>query len=533
MSLRYLFLFSIIVLSSYCFSQEPVIEWQNTIGGTSSDRLRSIYPTSDGGCILGGHSISNASGDKSENSLGDEDYWVVKLDDQGSIEWENTIGGDWRDELRNIKPTIDGGYIMLGRSASHASGDKSEDPIGNFGTYDYWVIKLNATGNITWENTIGGSIDDVGYDIITLSDGSFIIGGTSSSSISGDKTENSNGGDDYWILKLDSTGNILWQNTIGGSGQELFKKMDLTNDGGFILGGYSNSNISGDKTENSKGGNDYWIVKINSNGIVLWDKTIGGDNEDTLSSIENTSDGGFILSGSSRSSISGDKDEDEIGQGDFWVVKTDNLGDIEWQNTIGGTSIEFDPYVVQAPDNGYLGICWSNSNISGDKDENSVGGFDVWIIKLNTDGTIHWQETIGGSNGESTFRMDYHSNSNSFFLGCSSLSGISGEKTEANIGSNDYWIMKLNDVTLNINNLESNINFSLLPNPTDNILEISTNQEHINQITIYNINGKLINNYKGLDSNKVNINVSKFNLGTYLVKIESQNKTITKKFIKK
>ncbi len=371
----------IILLFSFLisYSQEPSIAWQNSVGGTMSDRVRSIYPTNDGGCIVGGISQSSISGDKSENLIGVEDFWVVKLNAIGNVEWENTIGGTAQDQLEAIKQTPDNGYIISGRSISSASSDKSENPIGN---YDYWIVKLNSSGTIQWENTIGGFSLDEASEVLALDDGTYIVGGSSVSSIGGDKTENGIGSFDYWVLKLDNSGNIIWQNTIGGASSDALTSIDETTDGGFILGGNSQSGISGDKTESSYGQNDYWIVKIDGLGQVQWDKTYGGSESDWCVSVKQTNEGGYILSGGSYSSISGNKTENTNGSIDYWIIKTDSNGVIEWQNTIGGSEQDHDVYTIQTPDDQFLSIGGSNSNISGDKTENSQGNYDFWILGL-------------------------------------------------------------------------------------------------------------------------------------------------------
>ncbi|MBK9319039.1 MAG: T9SS C-terminal target domain-containing protein, partial [Bacteroidetes bacterium] len=159
-----------------------------------SDRLHSISQTIDGGFILGGISNSNLSGDKIENCLGSYDYWIVKTDSIGSIQWQNTIGGNGLDALTAIRQTADGGYIIGGWSISNISGDKSETCLGS---EDYWVVKTDAMGNIQWENTIMGAYIDDLTSIFQITDGGYILGGSSYSNISGDKTENSLGGGDF------------------------------------------------------------------------------------------------------------------------------------------------------------------------------------------------------------------------------------------------------------------------------------------------------------------------------------------------
>nr|MBK9653884.1 hypothetical protein [Bacteroidota bacterium] len=192
------------------------------------------------------------------------------------IQWQNTIGGSWHDYLYSICPSPDGGYILGGVSGSNISGDKSENCYGGL---DYWVVKIDSLGNIVWQNTIGGNSDDQLYSITSSPDGGYVLGGYSYSNISGDKTENSNGVADYWVVKIDSLGNIVWQNTIGGGGGDYLYSITSSPDGGYVLGGWSYSNISGDKTENSNGSSDYWVVKIDSLGAIVWQNTIGGNSE--------------------------------------------------------------------------------------------------------------------------------------------------------------------------------------------------------------------------------------------------------------
>jgi hypothetical protein len=426
----------LLIGTSTLYSQE--IEWQNTIGGSSLDNLYSIQQASDGGYILGGYSISPISGDKTENSWGLFDYWIVKTDSLGSILWQNTIGGSGGDELRCINQTGDGGYIIGGSSESPISGDKTEDSLG---LYDYWIVKTNSLGTIQWQNTIGGSKIDFLNSIQQTSDGGYILGGVSKSPISGDKSEDSLGAD-YWIVKTDSLGTIQWQNTIGGSNEDALAILQQTSDKGYILGGLSNSSISGDKIENSMGLNDYWIVKTDSLGIIQWQNTIGGSDEDWISSIHQTNDGGFILGGLSRSPSSGDKTKNCLGGDDYWIVKTDSLGTIQWENTIGGSKNDVLNSILPTSDGGYILGGWSVSNTSGDKTENSLGGYDIWIVKTDSFGTIQWQNTIGG-NSQDNLRSFIQTNDGGYILGGNSQSNMSGDKMENCLGSNDYWIVKL------------------------------------------------------------------------------------------
>jgi hypothetical protein len=423
--------------TSTLFAQE--IEWQNTIGGSGADLLHAIKQTSDGGYLLGGYSLSNFSGDKLENSQGIEDYWIVKIDSLGNIQWQNTIGGNDYDDLFAIDLTSDGGYILAGRSYSNISGDKSEN---RKGASDYWIVKIDSLGNIQWQSTIGGSAMDDLSSIEQTIDGGYILGGNSLSNISGDKTENNIGSFDYWIVKTDSLGNIQWQNTIGGFDYDLLYAIKQTSDGGYILGGESISNISGDKSENCIGGIDYWIVKTSSSGVIQWQNTIGGFGAEKLYSIEQTTDGGYILGGSSDSDVSGDKTEDSKGGSDYWIVKIDLFGNIQWQKNIGGSGADERISIKQSNDQGYIIVGNSWSDISGDKTENSKGSSDYWIAKTDSVGNIQWQNTVGGSGYEDLFSVELTSDGG-YVLGGGSSSNISEDKTENANGVIDYWVIKL------------------------------------------------------------------------------------------
>ena len=454
-------------------SNAQVIEWQNTIGGSLGDDLRSISQTSDAGYILGGYSRSNISGDKTENSNGGYDYWIVKTDSLGIVQWENTIGGSGDDYLVSVTQSSDGGYILGGYSNSIISGDKTE----NSNSFDYWIVKTDNLGNIQWENTIGGSYYDYLNSITQTSDGGYILGGYSGSDISGDKTENNLGGHDYWIVKIDNVGNIQWQNTIGGSSSDELYSLVQTTDGGFILGGMSYSNISGDKTENRIGSGDYWIVKTDALGVIQWQNTIGGSNTDELSSLVQTTDGGYILGGTSYSNISGDKTENRIGEGDYWILKTDSLGIIQWQNTIGGWNEDLLYSIVQTYDGGYILAGLSESNISSDKTEISNGYYDYWLVKTDNGGAIQWQNTIGGSANDYLYSIAQTSNGG-YILGGTSASNISGDKTETFNGNYDYWMVKITD---NYNSINGKVFIDANSNGSQDIGETSLINQKITE----------------------------------------------------
>ncbi|MFN0276133.1 MAG: T9SS type A sorting domain-containing protein [Chitinophagales bacterium] len=446
------FLFSVETLVS---QTAPGIEWQRVIGGSSGDYLSSIQITDDDGYILAGDSHSGISGDKTESNLGGLDYWVIKIDSNLQIVWQNSFRGTGYDDLQDMRLTSDGGCVVGGSSQSPHSADKSEDYFASssgYSTYDYWVVKVDALGGLEWENTIGGDQNDYFTTLLQASDGGYLVGGWSYSGISGDKTE---AGfvtyGDYWILKLDNEGNIEWQNTIGGNTYDYLVKANQTLDGGYILGSYSDSEASGDKTESRIDDgiglccySDYWIVKIDSLGNVEWDETIGGYEEEILTDIKQTSDGGYIVGGHSKSGVSGDKTEGVIAGFDYWILKLNPSGNIQWQRTLGGDKDDICTSVEIAND-GFLVGGYSLSDASGNKSENTIGTGDkndYWIVKLDLLGNVMWDNTIGGA-GHDYLTSIQHLSDESFLLGGYSDSKISGDKLYPRKGGTDYWVVKL------------------------------------------------------------------------------------------
>ena len=181
---------------------------------------------------------------------------------------------------------------------------------------------------------------------------------------------------------------IASQTDAGGSVQDFFTSIAITKDGGYLAGGFSNSNISGEKTQNSRGGNDYWVIKYTAQGLKQWDKTIGGSDDDKLYSVLQTDDGGYLLGGLSSSNVSGEKTTNSKGYSDYWIVKLDSAGNIEWDKTIGGSEMEFLTCMEKTSDGGYLLGGTSLSNAGFDKTENCWGGYDYWIVKINGKGKV-------------------------------------------------------------------------------------------------------------------------------------------------
>ncbi|MEP7171434.1 MAG: T9SS type A sorting domain-containing protein, partial [Bacteroidota bacterium] len=296
---------------------------------------------------------------------------IIKIDSIGNKEWDKRYGGNKSELLRSLHQTKDGGYILGGLSVSGISGDKTQ---ANWDTsettYDYWIVKIDSLGNKQWDKRFGGIAEEFFWSVRQTTDGGYIVGGGSNSGINGDKTQLNWGQEDFWVVKTDSSGNKQWDKRYGGTGSEELQSLIQLGDSCFLFAGVSDSPISGDKSSPSQGQSDYWFIKTNSNGNKLWDKTYGGSGIEHLvsSAIEN-SDSGFLLAGTSESDSSGDKTGNNMAPEETWVIKTDSNGIKKWDRTIN-TNTNFDTemgYAFQSFDGCYVIANYTYAGIGGDK----------------------------------------------------------------------------------------------------------------------------------------------------------------------
>lgn len=362
---------------------QPTIEWQKSLGGTEYEESNSSQQTSDGGYIVTGFSSSN-DGNVSGNH-GQRDVWVVKLTSSGSIEWEKSLGGSGDDSGYCIQQTTDGGYILVGTTDSN-DGDVS----GNHGSSDFWVVKLSSIGAIQWQKSLGGSGYEKANSVQQTSDGGYLVAGFTNST-DGNVSSN-HGAIDIWVIKLSSTGVISWEECYGGTGYDYGTWIEQTSDEGFILAGYSNSN-DGDVTGNH-GGDDFWVVKLTSSGAIYWEKSLGGSNSDVSYMVKQTTEGGYILTGYT-SSNDGDVSGNH-GNSDYWVVKLTNTGILEWQKALGGSAVDYALAIDETTDGGFL-VAGTTESSDGNVTV-SYGSYDFWLVQLTSTGTIIWEKTLGGSN---------------------------------------------------------------------------------------------------------------------------------------
>ncbi len=434
-----------ILFTNLKISAQPAIMWQNTIGSTANDVLYDLIQTNDGGYVMGGFNTGGGiSGDKTVTGS----CWLVKVNNAGAIEWQKGyVGGS---AIYSIKQTYDGGYILGCGSTLGIVGDKTEPNTGGTGSEDFWIIKTDNLGNIQWQNSIGGNGRDYIQDVSVNMDGTYYVAGYSDSDASGDKSENNLGAGadfDYWVMKLDNIGSILWENTIGSNSGDLLYAAHTTLDGGYILGGLNGGLGGGDMSETPVTGSCYWAVKVDSEGNIEWDNIYeggGGGSNGGIRSIAVASDGGYLLGGYSSQPGLNDKTESSISY-DYWVIKINNVGSIEWDNTITGAGLgaDFLTSVAATDDNCFILGGHSNSVVGVDKTESSTVEYDYWVVKINEFGNILWDYTIN-SNGVEDLNTLAQSADGGVIIGGKSNGTLALEKTEGNVGDYDFWVIKLN-----------------------------------------------------------------------------------------
>jgi len=362
---------------------QPVQYWAQTYGGDGVDYASSARQTSDGGYIVAGSTSSFGAGG--------DDFEVLKLTSAGDVEWQKTYGGKGADYAYSAQQTYDEGYILTGETSSFGAG-------GN----DLWVLKLNSIGDIQWQKAYGGEFDECGYSVQQTSDEGYIVAGKTSSFGAG--------GEDFWVLKLDPSGNIYWQKTYGGEGNDCGYSIQQTTDGGYI--------VAGETESFGAGNNDFWVLKLYANGNTEWEKAYGGAGDDCASSVQETADRGYILAGKTNSSGAGDYD--------IWVLKLDLGGGLEWQNTCGGAKVDYASAVQQTSNGGYI--------LAGYTESFEAKGGDFWVLRLTPDGDLGWQRTCGGGGLDSASSIQETSDGGYIAAGRTASFGAAGS---------NFWVLKL------------------------------------------------------------------------------------------
>ena len=410
------------------------IEWQKTFGGSNDEIARAIIETSDKGYAIIGYTNS-IDGDITDKTVTENDFWLLKLDSNGNIEWQKTYGGSGDDQGRAIIQTSDGGYAITGPSKS-ADGDGSN----NEGQHDHWIVKLDAQGNIQWEKSHGFSGHDHSRSILQTNDGGYFIGGyldvTASGGLGNETITTKHGVGEFWAQKLDATGNLEWRRYFGGTNNDRIFKVLQAHDGNYLLIGSSESEDF--DINNGNGSYDVWVVKIDTKGIMLWEKSFGGSGIDSGHAAVKTNDGNYLIAGAA---ISTDGDiSNSNGNSDAWVIKINDSGELLWEKSFGGSGFD----AAWAIDSGKgifssFIIAGNSKSSNGDVTTNN-GENDFWVLKIDTTGKLLFEKSLGGSGLDFAYGVIETFDQKIVVVG-------ETESTDKDITSNkggkDIWIAKI------------------------------------------------------------------------------------------
>ena len=393
--------------------------WARAYGGSSADQANSIQQTPDGGYIVAGWTSSFGAGGT--------DAWVLKLDASGTVVWQKTYGGSGDDFAKSIRQTPDGGYIVAGWTTSFGAGSN-----------DAWVLKLDSSGGVVWQKTYGDSMTDFADYAEQTTDGGYIVAACKNAS---------------WILKLDANGAIIWQKTFNGN--NCASVIQQTADGNYIAAG----------NNYGAGGDDVWLLKLDPNGTVIWQKSYGGSSSDWGYAFQQTTDGGYIIAGRTFSF--------GAGNDDALVLKLDANGAIVWQKTYGGVDYDHANAIGQTSDGGYIVAGRSDSFISW---------VSVWVFKLDAGGTIVWQKTYGGSDiGDSN---SVQQTSDGGYV-------VAGWTYSYGAGASDLWVLKLDSnggIAISCNFIEDTsitpISISIIPYASTFAEDIKTVVPSVSSATV-------------------------------------------------
>lgn len=525
------------ILSQNILSQtKPEIEWEKTYGGYTREELTTILPTVDNGYLIGGPTMSS-NGDIKSGNKGWFDFWVVKINQDGGIIWEKTYGTIGSDYLNVIQQASDGGFILGGYT--NMINENQINP--QQGIHDFLIYKIDNKGNLIWKKTFGGTGDDVLNSIQPTQDGGFLLGGTTNS-IDGDVQSRKNQifnffEKDMWLIKIDKNGNLQWEKTFGENYSfEVLMCIYQVKDG-YLLGGSSSRNKKGEAPLGVNGPSNFCLIKIDFAGNILWENRYGGSGNEVLVKILDTNDGGYLLAGRTTS-VDGDiqsrtRKESYYWDLDYWVVKVDDSGNMIWEKSYGDIGWDVLYSCCNTSNGGYILAGVTDTDVTDINSENPAK-FDCWIINIDSIGNVIWNAKYGGSEDDA-FTTILPINNNKYLLGGDTKSndgdirsGNHGAQNSWTHGRLDFWVMKYNS-NLNLSTEEITNTTNIYPNPVKDKLITNYNKEGI--VSIFDLFGKLLLKQNVTNYNQV-IDVSFIPSGTYIINFNSKNQYESSKLIK-
>ena len=504
-------------------AQIPSIVWERSFGGTRGEFPYDMCITRDGLIVVCGSSNSVNYDLVCKSDSLNLDYWIFCVDTLGNLQWSNCFGGSLDDEAFAIDTTIDGGFIVAGY-ANSIDGDVA----GNHGSGDYWVIKLNSLGDMVWSRCYGGSKSELAFDVTVVSDGGFLISGQSRSN-DGDVSGH-HGTDillyDYWIVKTDSSGNIKWQKSLGGTENDYAMSGIEFSEGTYIVGGASKSS-DGDLSFNCNPSGCYWIVMLDSIGNIFWDRALGGAGNDQCRKVLKTLDRKILCFGMSNSNDG--LITDNHGGTDYLVVTLDSLGNILWSHSYGGAGEDLGRGIALVADSGFIATGLSQNSAGTGQVTNNYGKNDYWVIKTDINGNLEWEKNLGGSSDDIGSSCSIFKN-RIYLSGFTASMDFDVSFNHNTDGFNgDVWLTKLDQNTgIESEHQETNL-FTVVPNPADGYVKINVFQRNFNECKITDLNGKIKYQNTLTDKNEQIIDTRNLINGTYFIILISKEHVVTEK----
>jgi hypothetical protein len=517
--MKHILYFTFLFFCHHFFAQNINLNQQYSFGGSGYDQLLKTIRLSNGNYILAGVSSSPISGTKTEAGYGLVDWWIVCLDANYNELWQKAMGGTLDDYMSGVKELNNGDILIYGFSSSQNNGNKQSV---NYGSNDYWLVRMTNSGAVLWDKTYGGSDVDNASNLLELSSGNIIVSGSSNSPVSGNKTVPSYGFTDVWVLKLDPDGNILTQAVYGGSNYDSDYSMLQYGNDGLFLAANSISGVSGNKTIPNLGGDDAWIIKIDTSLNIINQYVVGGNSVDYPASFIQLNNGNFLLTFTSSSTAGGMKTENGYGSNDVWLVELDTDFNVVRDKTIGGNVDEY-IYNTYQLDNGNILLPINSGSASNSlKSENNMGASDSWLVVLDENWNIIYENTIGSSGADGMNEMIQKSNGDVVFFG-NSNGGINNDKTCNTNGQLDFWVVAADtDLSIESNALVDQV---LYPNPTQSSVYFKNSQLDGQSYRVLDISGKVVSEGVVI---KEQIDFSAFQSGTYFISINGNNYKVVK-----
>lgn len=458
---------------------------------------------------------------------------LLKTDANLNPARHKVYGGDAMDGFTDILLLPDGNLLIVGYTYDEVGTGDVANP--SHGSADLWLLKISPLGQVIWQHTYGGdSYEGIISKAVVLANGNMIIATSSASGASGNKTEPLRGMQDFWVLCIDGEGDILWDKTIGSENIDSFSCLSTDSNSNTFVGGRSLTGASADKTSFGYGSYDFWLLKLDMNGNILWELAYGGSDQDGMYGVIALGDYLYLL-GYSRSPISGVKTQASLQSGvnDTWLIKANaQNGSIIWDKVYGGTNSDVGRILQLVHGNAIAVICESYSNASATKSENGYGLRDYWLFVVDENGDVITDRTIGGSDDDDPHSMIYANNA--FYIAGRSRSQASGVKTSNTWnGGDDFWMLKL-ETNVGIPN-ESNIQTAveLFPNPVSETLFFTLEHNTYNaRAEVLDMTGKTVINSMPAIDGRYGVAVSHLTNGTYFLKISWQDHVAVKPFVK-